>query len=298
MKIAIIVLSWQNELDTDACIRSILESDAVAFGSEIVLVDNCSQDGSYERLLSSLRALPHLTFLRTDRDLGYAGGNNVGIRYCLEKGFDYIVIISSDCLAPNQFIGPAVSAFSVDDSIGIVTGKILYHTDRRQIWYAGGRVSRLLAVGIHRGLRQTDRGQFDRPGYVTFVSGAFMVVKPCVLKQVGFLDESFFMYFEDVEFSLRVMQGGFSMYYTPSVEVVHKVGAGHTLASYSPVYLYYSTRNRMLCFRNSPLGYRAYVKALSAALAMAKIAVLSLSGTREQVSAVARGCWDGIRFWG
>lgn len=153
-------------------------------------------------------------------------------------------------------------------------------------------MSRLRGAGV-----RLPRRRRDQRVEVDFVSGCILLVRREVFERLGLFDESFFMYFEDVEFSRRV-GSAFRIVYTPRAVVYHRSGGGGAWATQTPTYLYYMARNRFMAFRRDPLPYRTYLVLVGAAAAVAKTAAIGLraagGGSRSQAGAQLRALWSGF----
>lgn len=212
-----IVLNWCNEGETAACLESLAASTHAPL--TILLVDNGSPDGSGDRLHERFPALP---YLQTGQNYGYAGGMNRGIQWALAHGADFVLILNDDTVVDPECIRGLVRA--IDESGAAVSvPQILYFDDPQRVWYAGGRISRTRALGVHlRENRPSDPGQTRAP--ISFVCGCCFLIRADVARVTGGFDESFFAYVEDVELSVRLSRAGYHMVYEPSARVLHRVG--------------------------------------------------------------------------
>jgi GT2 family glycosyltransferase len=260
-----------------------------------VVVDNASTDDSVARISSEL---PDVPLLRSSTNGGYSAGNNLGIRHALSGGADYVLIINNDVIVTPGFLQPMVAEGEADPTIGIVTCDARFQSDHSRSYPTGGRIS--FIRGAAAVLSKRERSQRVT---VDFVSGCILLVRRTVFETLGLLDESFFMYFEDYEFSRRV-SGPYKIVYTPAATVYHRSGGGDSWAAQTPTYLHYMARNRFLAFRSEPAPYRAYLMLVGGAAAAAKsAAVLSHAvrtgrgGTaKQQLGALWSGLLAGIRI--
>ena len=286
-----VVLNWNGAEDTIKCIDSLLEAKDPFL--EVVIVDNASTDGSVQRLTEAFPAIP---LIRRPSNGGYAAGNNAGIRYAIDHGADYVLLVNNDTIVEHGFLRPMIAAAAGDESIGVVTCKAFFQSNRNKIYCTGGSFSWLRCSGAPM---RSDR--VDTPDGVSYVSGCILLVKRNVFETLGLLDERYFMYFEDLEFSRRVAKR-FKLYYTPKGIVYHKSGGGDSWKNYSELYLYYNTRNRFWAFRDENGLYRSYVVFFSLSLAVVKSIAIMAYGLRERddsgpfirVRAIWRGVKDGL----
>lgn len=216
----IIVLNWNGKEDTLACLQSL---ERVGYSTySVVLVDNASSDGTVESVGD---LFPSVTTIRNSENLRFAGGNNVGIEYAMRMNADYILLLNNDTVVDQNFLDELVNAAESDSQIGIAGAKIFYYDEPDRIWYAGGRIEYWKGWISHIGIRERDAGQHDTPRDVGYITGCCMLVKRTVIEKIGKLDESFFIYGEDADWSIRAARAGFRLRYVPSSKVWHKVSS-------------------------------------------------------------------------
>ena len=209
--VAIILLNWHGWRDTLACLASLEKLDYPNY--QIVVVDNGSTDDSVERIHE---AYPQLTLLETGKNLGFAGGNNVGIRYALERGVDYVWLLNNDTIVEANTLSALVATAEANPRIGAV-GSVLYYMDRPekvQAW-GGGRVSLWSGRSWH----------LTSPGRLDYLTGASLLLRWEALEHVGLLDEGFFMYWEDTDYGFRLRKAGFRLEVAEDSRIWHKESA-------------------------------------------------------------------------
>jgi GT2 family glycosyltransferase len=239
MKVAAVVLSWNGREDTLACLRS-LEGEA----ADVIVVDNASEDGSAD-------AVSGVELIRNERNLGYAGGMNVGLRAALARGADAVLLLNNDVeVEPGAVAALAAAA----EGVGAVCPLITFADDPEKVWYAGASFDpRRGYQGRHRGFGEP-ASNFVEPVETDRACGAAMLLPRTALQRVGELDEGLFAYQEDTDWSLRVRAAGLPIVVDPLARVRHKVSAA-TGGEGSPTALYYSVRNTLaVCERHAPLG--------------------------------------------
>ncbi len=249
--VAIIILNWNGREDTLACLESLARLEYPSF--HIIVVDNGSTDGSPETIR---RAFPQTEVLETGANLGYAGGNNRGLKAALARPFPYILLLNNDTLVAPDFLTHLVRA--ADRTAGIV-GPTIYYADRPEvIWTAGGAIDWRRGDTRMIGLDAVDRGQFGTvPREVDFVSGCAMLVRRDVPERIGLLDERFFLYYEEVEWCVRARRAGFRILHVPQAKVWHRIAP--QAQAESPTVHYYMTRNRLLFLALTGAGWRAWL---------------------------------------
>lgn len=239
--VVIIILNWNNPDVTLECLRSVMALDYPADCLQVVVVDNGSTDNSVTRLRG---AYLDVTLMETGTNLGYAGGNNVGIRYGLERGAEWICILNNDVTVAPDFLTILISVLQEDQDAGVATPLVADMTNPQLVWALGSAVNRRTGA-VHRlhTDEQVEEWRRQQPFVVDAASGAAMLVKRQVFEQVGLLDESFFLYYEETDWCLRVHQAGYRVLAVPASVVWHRVSA--TLGTASPVIDYYMLRNHL-----------------------------------------------------
>ena len=205
-------------LETLASVLSIAYSDF-----RVVVVDNGSTDGSQEAVRSRF---PGVTLIDTGENLGFGGGNNVGMQYALDQGADWILLLNNDITVSTTLIDELLAAAATDETIGALCPKIYYYDRPDVLWYAGGKISFFAGLISHRGLRRKDHGQYDRIVDTDYITGCAFMVRATVLRQVGLFDPVYHpAYVEDADLSLRIQRAGFRTVFVPAGKVWHKVSA-------------------------------------------------------------------------
>ena len=228
-----IVLNWCAEDDTAACLESLAASRYPTLTT--LLVDNGSPDGSGERLR---QRFPHVPYLQTGANLGYAGGNNRGMEWALEHGADYLLVVNDDAMVDPDCVDALVRA-AEETGAAAVGPEIRYFDDPELVSCGAGYFSTARALGIHREERRAKRE--ERRESVSFVSGCCVLLRSAVVRQLGAFDESFFAYVEDAELSHRYSRAGQTLVYEPAGQVLHRAIAG---APPSPFQIRQRERNR------------------------------------------------------
>jgi len=246
-KIAVVVLNWNSHEMTAECIRSLRATDGPDF--EILVVDNGSTDGSVEILPQEF---PQITVLPQERNLGFAAGCNVGMRHALANDAEYVLLLNNDTVVAPDFIREMVTAIENDPRIGAVCPKIYFADEPEMIWYAGADFSLWTGTAKHRGWKEVDRGQFDRPKGITQATGCAMLVRCSSLRDVGLLDEQFWAYAEDLDWSVRFLKRGYRLAFAPKASLWHCCGATAVKsmgAGSQAIRQFFSTRNMVLVAR-------------------------------------------------
>ncbi|WP_229365674.1 glycosyltransferase family 2 protein [Fibrisoma montanum] len=256
---------------------------------EVIVVDNGSQQDPTDHVRRS--DFPEATLLLTGENLGFSGGNNVGMRAA--KG-DFYFIVNNDTEVTPDLLDQLMEPMLADSTIGVVCPKIRFFDQPDVIQYAGYNPMNLYTgqagmVGSH----QVDDGRFDIPGPTNFAHGCAMLVRRSVAEQVGMFAEQFFLYYEELDWSARIRRGGYTIYFQPAALIFHKESA--SVGKTSPLKVYYMTRNRILYMRrNTPLPQRMAFGLFFTGLAVPKH-MLTYAARRQftHLKAFGRGVISG-----
>lgn len=245
-KVVVTVLNYNGYKDTIDCINSLQKCSYPRM--EILVVDNCSTDGSFERIKA---AHPYIEIIATKKNLGYTGGINVCIIAAQASRPAYILVLNNDTLVEPDFLNHLVMALEHHESAAAAVGTILAEHDRETIWYAGGRMIHWRGLAVHsRKGEKIDRVNLGIARKVTFINGCMVLFRTSMLEVTGLEDERFFMCLDDVEFSSRIQKKGYDLLYVPQSVIYHKV----LFERASPLKLYYGVRNRLLYITSSLTG--------------------------------------------
>lgn len=247
-EVYIVVLNWNQYALTVDCVRSLLSLDYPEY--RVVVVDNGSEDGSVAKLRAEFGDRTEI--IANETNLGFAGGSNVGIAYALERGAGYVMLLNNDTVVDPNFLSPLVDVLRSENPVGAVTPKIYFMHDPQRLWAAGGEIRWWLGQARSRGRTQLDHGQFDHAGPVDYATGCCLLFTRAALEEVGLLDERYFGYFEDADWSIRARRAGFQIWYEPTSKIWHVAGGsirqketpakgGQT----SPFHHYLVTRNNL-----------------------------------------------------
>ena len=232
----IIVLNWNGWQDTLNCVESCRALQWPNF--RIVVVDNGSTDGSEEILR---RHLADVEILQSGANLGFSGGNNVGIRHALEASADYVWLLNNDAEVAPEALSRLVEAMESDPTVAMSGSKIYLHHDRQRLNFAGGTWHKGRLRHCLLGANQLDRGQFDEQCEGRVLSGCSLLVSASAVREIGLMEESYFLYWEDTEWCVRAHRLWHKTLFVPQSHVWHKVSASTEKDSFAQHYYY--TRN-------------------------------------------------------
>lgn len=249
MQTALIVLNFNGINDTLACLDSLKKINS-KMSNYIIVVDNASQDDS----LAKLSKIKNIELLKNHKNLGFSAGMNVGIKYALKKGFDAVIILNNDTIVDENFLkdieGVAKKADIISPMIYFYPG-YEFHKDKykksdlgKVIWYGGGVIDWNNIIGQHVNVDKVAKEEFKKDTPTDFATGACMFIKREVFEKIGFFDESYFLYLEDMDFCVRAKKAGYKIMVAASARVWHK-NAQSTGGSGSNYQDFYISRNRI-----------------------------------------------------
>lgn len=219
---------------------------------EIIFVDNNSKENPTDYVKQNY---PDVKLIVNERNLGFTGGNNVGI--AAAKG-DYIFVVNNDTEVTPNLLENLLEPFLKDPKIGMVSPKIKFFQQPNVIQYAGyNAINPLTGRNSAVGNKEEDNGQHDMPGYTCYAHGAAMLVKKEVIDKVGAFYDDFFIYYEELDWSARAKRAGYEIYYQPSAVILHKESI--TMGKESQLKAYYHNRNRILFMRRNTTNAQFFV---------------------------------------
>ena len=288
-KVSIIILNWNSYEVTRDCLASLEKVDFP--NREVVLVDNGSHDGSADRLA---REFPAVRIIRNEQNLGFTGGNNVGIRDALERSPDYLLLLNNDTVVAPNFLSELVKVAETDKRIGLLNPKIYYFEPPDRIWYAGGIRKPWRVFPLHLGLRKRDDGSYNQTREVSFITGCALMIKAVVVRQIGLLDEVFFLTFEDADWSMRASRAGFKQFYVPASVIWHKDSYVTKKSIGNAGRNFYTMRNTVLFARKYLQSRYWPLFMISVGKYVAYRTVVDLArGDVKTVTALYQGIWKG-----
>jgi hypothetical protein len=248
----IIILNWNGREDTLVCLDSVRKINYPDF--EVVVVDNGSIDDSVKVIR---KTFPEVAVLETGENLGFAGGNNVGIRYALEQDAEYLFLLNNDTVVDPQVLGGFMEASSSVGQEAIFGAKIYYFAEPNKIWYAGAKWNGKNSHFTHVGQDCTDDGKkFNVLSATDYACGCAFFVSARLLQRIGLLDEKYYLTFEETDLCYRAKKMGYESYFVPEAKVWHKVSTSFGGGD-SPLYSYFLMRNKLLwAKKNLPFSQR------------------------------------------
>jgi GT2 family glycosyltransferase len=248
----VVILNWNNAADTIECLQSLLKSDYPSFIP--LVIDNGSTNGSVAKIREEF---PSLDIIELENNLGYAGGNNVGIAHSMTAGADYVMILNNDTFVAPNMIGELINLAKSRQNLGMVGPKMYCANLDDTLFAAGSFIDWPGGKTFNRGMFQpaSEVDEPDGPEVVDFITGCGILVSRQFVEAVGAFDPVYFLNFEDVDWGARAKRYGFEVWYAPQAVMWHKVSG--TMGQSSPANTYYMTRNGLLFFwKNSPIQLR------------------------------------------
>jgi GT2 family glycosyltransferase len=256
VKVAIVILNWNGKKDTMECLKSLRKLNTKDYSLAVIVVDNASTDGSIQDF-KKVTGFDDFQVIENNENIGFAAGNNVGIKKALNDSADFIVLLNNDTVVKEDLIDKFLEASEKHKRAGILTPKIYFypgyefHKERytktevgRVIWYAGGVIDWDNVYASNYGVDDTDIGQYSKELEYEFATGACMFVKREVFEKAGMFDERYYLYLEDTEFSQRVKHAGWKIIFVPDAVLWHKVSQSSAIGG--GLNDYFITRNRLL----------------------------------------------------
>ena len=261
VKVAIITLNWKDAANTIECLESLLRQDYPH--SQIFILDNGSQDGSVEKIeewgmarsrensisltieeAENMSLTQKIVFLKSEENLGFAGGNNFVMRIAIKLGFKYVWLINNDTVHAKDTLSALVTAAESDKKVGMVTSKVLYFTSPDVIESIGSKL--FIPFGIFRHIGQGMKASKapSVPFEVPLVYGCSFIIKEELIKDIGLMDERFFLLIEEGDWCIRARKKGWKILSAPASAVWHKVS--RSIGKRSDIFFYYVTRNTLL----------------------------------------------------
>jgi GT2 family glycosyltransferase len=289
VRIAAVVVNWNGGEGNLDCLASLEEQQPPL--AALVFVDNDSSDGSPALVAERF---PGAELVRNAANLGYGGGNNLGIARALELGADAVLIVNNDVVVQRGTLQPLIAAFD-DPQVGIVGPRVLLRADPGRVWAAGGQLTWRQNLTTLRGHLAADGEAWRRSVDVDYIAGCCMLVRREVFEAVGDFDADYFAYTEDVDFCLRARQGGYRSRVIGSVAAFHAPSSA-TGGGYNPRRKYMMGVNSVWFLRRyaSPAQWAKFFVFDVATLPLVWL-VGVFRGRGKAALAKGLGIWDGLR---
>ena len=281
--ISIITINYNGLKDTCALIETIPFNDKM----EVIVVDNGSTQDEATEIENKY---PQIKVIRSKENLGFAGGNNLGIQAAQGK---YLFLINNDTILREFDFQKLISRLDSSPKIGVACPKIRFAWDNNPIQFAG--YTALSAITVRNkaiGFGEEDKGQYNTPHPTPYAHGAAMLIKREVIEKVGLMPECYFLYYEELDWSMMFTKAGYQIWYEPSCTIYHK--ESQSTGQNSPLRTYYITRNRLLLVKRNWKGISKYISYiyLICIVALRDIIKNSIKGQFVYVKAIIKGLND------
>jgi len=237
-KVGVVIVNWNGYEITRACLQSVFRQSYSK--CDVFVVDNGSTESSIYQIKVEF---PSLSLICLPENIGFTGGYNRGIEKALTSDCEYIFLLNNDTIVDKNLLKEMIKIGITNPRCGIVTPKIYYYEKPTRIQSAGLQFSPWSGIVRMRGRKTLDCGQYDKVEEVPYASGCALLIKTKVIKKVGLLDEILFAYAEDIDWSIRARNAGYSILYAPLAKVWHKEEFGWAKHRSQSLRLYLSTRN-------------------------------------------------------
>ena len=274
-RLSIITINYNGLKDTCELIESIPFNRKM----EVIVVDNASKEDEAS-IIAELYS--QVKVIRSPRNLGFAGGNNLGIKEAKGK---YVLLINNDTYFKDFKIEPLIERLESSDKIGIVCPKLRFAWGNNPIQFAGYTpLSPITVRNQAIGFNEEDKGQYDIPHPTPYAHGAAMLIKREAINKVGLMPECFFLYYEELDWSMMFTRAGYEIWYDPACTVYHK--ESQTTGQNSPLRTYYITRNRLLLVKRNYKGINKY---------LSYIYLIGIVATRDILKYTFQGRFDLVK---
>lgn len=244
--LSIITVNYNGLEDTSEMISS-LQTHVRLSTYEIIVVDNGS---SRNEAIILQERFPDIFVIRSEKNLGFAGGNNIGIRKAQGK---FIFLLNNDTIIEDDSLHYLCETLVSNPQVAAVSPKIKFASSPRNIQYAGFTPFTLYTLRNHSiGYNEPDQGQYDTQCSTAFLHGAAMIIKHEIIEKIGLMSEIYFLYYEEMDWSNQMIEAGYQLRYDPRCVIYHKESKSTGINS--PLQTYYLTRNRLLYAWRNRIG--------------------------------------------
>lgn len=237
-KVTVIILNWNGKRNTHECLESLRRIDYPNY--ETIVVDNASTDGSQVLLKQEF---PEITLIENEKNLGFGGGFNAGIKEAIRRNSDYVLCLNNDVVVDGQILNELVKIGELSTKIGGLCPMEYYYDEPNRIQCAGGIIR--FVGGKVFGCGKLDKGQYNEVRETELLSGPAMMLKVNTLLDIGFFDQDYFYGPEDKDIALRATRNGYKLLFVPSAKLWHK-HRGATGGKVTPLTVYFEVRNFIL----------------------------------------------------
>ncbi len=292
-RIAIILINWNSFQYTWHCILSLNKIPQQNF--TILVIDNGSGDDSATKLIQTF---PEIVLIRAGKNLGFSGGNNLGLQYAIDHGYEYSLLLNNDTEVTESFLSVLSDYMDAHTEVGAIQPKIYYYHNRNLIWNDGAYFQPVLGITYTPGHGKIADPSKDTIKPVDWITGCGFFIRNTVLQKTGLLANEFFLYYEDVDLSFRIKKAGYSLIYHPGSVIYHIAGVATRKTEkekegfLDPMVHYYNTRNHLWLLRKH-LPF-LYIPTATLYTFLYTIAIMGYFVCRLRFTK-AKAVWKGIK---
>lgn len=285
IEVSIITINYNGLEDTCALVESIPFNENM----EVIVVDNASNNQEAETIA---KRFPQIKVIQCNHNLGFAGGNNLGIQAAQGR---YLFLVNNDTVFKDFNVQALIDRTDSSPNIGIVCPKIRFAWDNNPIQFAGySQLSRISVRNHALGFNEEDHGQYDTGHPTPYAHGAAMLIRRDAINKVGLMPECYFLYYEELDWSMMFTRSGYQIWYEPQCTIYHK--ESRATGQNSPLRTYYLTRNRLFLVRRNPQEFNqtlAYLY-LMGIVALRDILKYALAARFDLLKATIRALWHFV----
>lgn len=295
--VGIVIINWNSFSHTHQCLLSLKKVTYPNF--KVFIVDNGSSDGSGNQLEEKHGDFARFIFHH--ENAGFAGGNNIGIAEVIKQGYDYLMLLNNDTESKPDFLNHLVNRLEKNHTLGAVQPIFFFLLEKNKIWNAGGKYIPFLGLTRTIGYNQVAKEKYNQPKTIDWITGCCFLVSSEIVKEVGMLNEKFFIYYEDVDWSFRIRKAGYRLAYEPKSVVYHEAGMAQKSkvkkeeGYVNPFVHYLRSRNQVWLLRKyTPWYYAPSVTLFVAAKYLSFMGYFLFRKRFKKLTFAARGLKEGI----
>lgn len=243
-KVAIIIVNWKQYELTKSCLFSLKKINYNDY--QIILIDN---ESNLKELKIIKNLFDNIITFSNERNLGFTEANNIGIKHAIKNEFEYVLLINNDTEVEKNFMNPLLDSLEKNKNLGAVQPLILNFVNRKKVWNAGGFLNKFFGYSYVNKNTELIKKNID------WITGCCFFIKVEVIKKIGLLDESFFAYYEDVDWSIKIKNTGFDLAFINSSVIYHHGSKSSqnelSEGTLSPFVHYLNIRNHILLLRKN-----------------------------------------------
>lgn len=286
--IAVIIPNWNLRIELVDCLNSLLRSTYK--GLVTIVVDNGSTDDSVEVVKDNF---PDVQIIKSNKNLGFAGGVNLGIRKGLKLGAKYFLVLNNDTVVPPETIGELFSVMELHPELGIIAPKVLYYDNPSITFSLGDKVYPYMPLPIPVGKMKIDKDNNEQIMVFDYLFGCALLIRKDVIEKIGLFDTSYFMFYEDADYCRRAREAGYLLARIANARILHKGSV--SVKKEKPMMTFYRARNRLRFFRRYRHGIHPIITFMALSIgSLWRVIRMALSGNLSSIKPYVRGVISGL----